>query len=211
MKSLIDERRPLICHVDFDPNDPDDDMHWVLVTDYDENGNFYCNDPWTGTHVNIDVYGGSVERAVIEFRAYDPSIPIGDSSVMVPVDSKTFENLVRKSTGWDKVVQKLSVQDSETIVLAELDKLISYEDAIGQKDKALNEAQVQVSDLQGKFQEANIQLGLLQEKVDSLQKQVTQAVSTNDSLSRSIQDLKNQLQRPAFQGWKLKIYNFLLK
>lgn len=75
MRSLLDEGRFLITHIDFDPSDPDDDMHWVGVYGYDNNDVFYAIDPWTGLLITLDIYGG-VKRCVLEFRAYDKILPI---------------------------------------------------------------------------------------------------------------------------------------
>jgi hypothetical protein len=79
MKALLDEGKPLICHVDFDPQDIDDDMHWVLVYGYEPNTEiFYICDPWTGrSDLTLDVYGGT-RRAVIQFRTYTQTVPKQD-------------------------------------------------------------------------------------------------------------------------------------
>jgi hypothetical protein len=73
MKSLLDEGRPLITHIDFDPKDPDDDQHWILIMGY-EGDAFFAFDPWSASEINLDVYGG-VARAVYEFKAYDMILP----------------------------------------------------------------------------------------------------------------------------------------
>jgi len=77
MKSLIDEGRPLICEIDFNPTTTKEDQHYVLIHGYDENlpDTFIGIDPWTGTVIDLSVYGG-VKRTLYCFRAYDKTLPI---------------------------------------------------------------------------------------------------------------------------------------
>ena len=222
MKALLDENRSLICHVDFDPNDPDDDMHWVLVTDYKDD-DFYCNDPWTGQHINVDAYGGSPERAVIEFRAYDPIVTT-EGSVMVSVEGKVFENLVRKSTMYDRIINKLDVQDNETVVMLDLDKLIGLEEALVVKDRQIETIKTEMGGYITQLSEKDLELNKLKTEANSLLSQIASlteavntsnmkidaALATNQGLQKDIQELKQQ-HVPSFTGWKLKVFNWLLK
>jgi len=207
MKTLLDEKRPLICHVDFDPNDPDDDMHWILVTDYEGN-NFYCNDPWTGQHVNIDVYGGSVERAVIEFRAYDPIVTT-DSVTNVMVDSTTFERLVDNSTTRDKIRDTLNCADNNTVILAEVNRLKGFEQAVIDKDKIITEAQKKITELENKIKQLtddHTQFALASTK--TIQDQGQDIIELQGSIQELKKDCKPQ---PVYTGIKKWIYDIFLK
>jgi len=73
MRELIDNGYPLLTEVDFYPSTVNEDMHFVLVIGYDDNDIFYAIDPWTGTEVNLTIYGG-VKRAVYQFRAYNKKL-----------------------------------------------------------------------------------------------------------------------------------------
>jgi hypothetical protein len=227
MKALIDENRPLICHVDFDPNDPDDDMHWVLVTDYKDN-DFYCNDPWTGQHVNVDVYGGSPERAVIEFRAYDPKVTI-EGSVMVSVESKVFENLVRKSTLYDWIISTLGITDSDTVVKDTINQSLGYEDTIARLEREKREVGETAKELQEKLnlvkQELENEKKDAEEKIKELQEHsaiLTNEVQKNqennqiltskvEELSKALEELKDHSNQPSSKTWYEKLWDFFIR
>jgi len=209
MKEFLDAGFPLITHIDFDPRDPDDDMHWLLVCGY-EGDNFFALDSWTGTLISLDVYGG-VKRAVLEYRTYDKKLDT-DSGVTVAVDSHVFEELVRKSTITDKVASKLNVEVSEAVILADLDKMITLEDVVVQKDKQLSEAQAKVAILEKTIQEKEGELALLQEKVKEVTFQVETAVNDNKVLSNQVQQLKKDCNpAPVLSGWKKILYTWLIK
>ena len=113
---------------------------------------------WTsGTWGHVAIF---VEGDVSTFRSFDQNYPTDSPchiqlhtsytgiggwlrckkvSQMVQVEAPVFENLVRKSTIYDKVYQKLNVQDGETIVLAEIDKLLTYEEKVRDQEKQLAE------------------------------------------------------------------------
>ena len=57
------------------------------------------------------------------------------------------EDFQRVKDGWNKLREKLNVEDSVTVVLAEIEKLIGYEDAVIQKDNALSDAQSDIATL----------------------------------------------------------------
>jgi len=123
---------------------------------------------WKPSPGHIAVF---IEGNVDTFRSFDQNFPIGSpchiqnhtylnvigwlqskisstTEGSVAVENKVFENLVRKGTIYDKVIVKLNVEDSETVVLGEIDKNIAYEDAVAQKDRQLTEAQAKISQLE---------------------------------------------------------------
>lgn len=216
MKSLLDEGRPLICHIDFNPATTKDDMHWILIYGYDGD-TFYVSDPWTGTQITLDVYGG-VARAVYEWRAYDKILDKDNGIPTVVVDAPTFEKLVRKSTIYDKVLAKLNVDDNETLVISELDKLIGYEDTVVQKDKQIQAQQTQISEIQVRMTELQqadaakaAEAATLASKVAELEKQyVTSSINYNAALEK-IKMLEQAILRPVFAGWKKSLVTTLDK
>ena len=216
MKALIDEGRPLVCHGDFDPNDPDDDQHWVLITDY-SGDNFFCNDPWTGQHVNVDVYGGSVQRAVIEWRAYEPKVSV-EGSVMVQVESKVFENLVRKSTLYDWIIQTLGITDSETVVKDTINQTIGYEDTIAKLEAEKRNVSQQAKDLQTQLettkkelQETESHNAVLTKEVQKNQEMIDILTIKVDSLSVKLHELETESQKPVQKPWYVKLWDFFVR
>ena len=207
-KDYLDKGNALLCEIDFNPATTGEEMHFVVCVGYDDNG-FYIYDPWDGTIKSFDAYGG-FQRAVIQFHVYDLTFPKVDTTVMVPVESSVFENLVRKSTIYDAIFTKLNVQDSQTIVLAEIDKLISYEDAVGKKDQQIAEAQATISSLQKTASDKETELKTLQDDVTTLTERVNAAVDQNKTLQKQLADAQQAAQQPILTGWKLSVYKWLI-
>lgn len=125
------------------------------------------------------------------------------------VDETTFINLVRKSTLYDKILDKLKVQDNETIVLQDIDKLIAYEDSLVQKDKQLSIAQIHANELDQALQVKEGELTTLQGQLQVLQDKTTTALEDNKTLSDEVAKLKENITQPTFTGWKQIIYKIL--
>lgn len=153
------------------------------------------------------------------------------SSGNVEVDNTTFERLVRKSTTYDKIQQKLNVADNETVILAEIDKLITFEDAVRQKDKLLENANDEIQRLQEEVkklkedhdvlsaenQKLVIKTDEQQTKMEGLAKEALARQDTIDDQGDMLNDLQSQLdalkkntKAPLFKGWKKLIYDLLL-
>jgi len=80
MKGYIDQGKPLIMEVDFNPSTISEEQHYVLVIGYDDSGEFIILDPWTGSVVSLGVYGG-VSRAMYTYRVYDKTLAFETSPV----------------------------------------------------------------------------------------------------------------------------------
>lgn len=201
MRGLLDEGKPLITHIDFDPRDPDDDQHWLLVYGYDDNDVFYARDPWTGTEINLDVYGG-VKRAVIEWRAYDKVLPRDEVGEVVCMPKAQADDFNRVKDGWNQLRVKLNIEDNVTLVLSELDKLIGYEDAVIQKDKQVIEAQGEIADLRMRLGLLTDSHNALQTSYNDLQIQLSKDNDTISILSTKLASLEKQILAPVRKGWK---------
>src|SRR5258706_2344896 len=108
IREALDAGLPVLSEIDFNPNTNGEEQHYVLICGYDGD-KLYAADPWVGKIIDLDVYGGPT-RAVIQFRIYDKKLEKDDGTTTIPVDTKVFENLVRKSSIYDAIVQKMNVQ-----------------------------------------------------------------------------------------------------
>jgi len=183
--------------------------HWVVYV-----GNKKAYDPWTGTEVPTSQYPTPVSYCVIGGTWNKPS-PVQDT---VAVDKATFENLVRGSTIRDRVREKLNVEDSETVILAEIDKLIKYEDTVVEKEKQIIDAATKIATLEGQIKEfttisenlKDANLILNQQVLD--QKDVIQKQDVSiATMTRQLDDLKKMIKMPVFSGWKKQLVLFLSK
>jgi hypothetical protein len=213
-KELLDANHPLVCEIDFNPSTNPEEMHFVVLIGYNGDS-FMAADPWTGKVINMDVYGGFA-RAGQQFRSYTLTLPDWDQTTTVAVDSKVFEDLVRKSTIADNVGTKLNKPVDNDIIMAEIDTMIGYEDQIRQKNEALKEAGDRIIDLQQQVDlasESNKKLSDVNTELSTrveVQGQTIRNQGTKiDDLGKAIEDLKKQISVPVLTGWKLRIYKWL--
>ena len=210
MKELLSEGRPLICHVDFDPRDPDDDQHWIIVFGVDDNEEFIAHDPWSDSDISLDVYGG-VRRAVLEWRCYDKILEKELNIPTVVIGVSELDEYKRRALIAEHTAQKIGVGLNEAIIMPELDKLIAYEDIVVEKDRLLTEAQEKINKLEKQVDDKAGELEKLTKKLTDLTGEVQKATDDNKILSGELKTLKAQCNQPVFSGWKKWVYDLLIK
>jgi hypothetical protein len=213
MKALLDEGRPLITHIDFDPRDPDDDQHWILVYGYEDNDVFLAADPWTGTLINLDVYGG-VKRAVLEWRAYDKILPKDEG---VDCEKLLQQAVDDRNRNWDwilKIKDALIVSGDPAIdvLLRRIDMLIGIERDYGKLQQANSENQSQISGLKTQLASATADSQKLKDDIGALKDEMTkktdellQTIQGKDAtikqLTASVQELEKRCQTQPTKSW----------
>lgn len=213
MRSLLDEGRPLITHIDFDPRDADDDQHWILVYGYDENDVFYALDPWTGTAITLDVYGG-VKRCVYEWRAYDKILPNDTQVDQECMPKSQAEDFRRVKEGWNQIRAKLNVEDSVTVVLADIDKLLKIEEALRQAEKKNGEDLEEIRKLKDQVQVADDKYKELKNKVEKVLSDVNIAITDNAGVLGALDELETRVSTPVVvkdKPWYIQILEFFSK
>lgn len=215
-KEYIAQGKPLLAEVDFNPATDGEEMHFVLIVGFTDQDDAIIADPWTGTIRSMnDVYGG-FKRGVCQFRVYDKLFPQESTAIMVPVESKVFENLVRKSSTYDKVCEILNVQDNETVVTTEVKKLVGFEDIIVQKDNQITldkdkitQLEAKLSDLTTKHEEMKADNAKLLEQVNAQQETIKTEMETASSLQAEIELIKKEFDKKILTGWKKIIVDFV--
>ena len=175
-------------------------------------------------HLNLfetDVNGIRLNRDNGYFGGIDP-LPFlnSDNSTVKPVVevfTDVFENLVTKSTAFDKVAEKLNKPQSVDIVLSEVDQLLKIEERLVEKDKQLEEFKVKLDDITGQLKQKSdtieklkIENTNLQTKVTEQLRIITELDGTIDSAISEIEDLKKQSNKPftAYSGVELIVKGF---
>jgi N-acetylmuramoyl-L-alanine amidase CwlA len=120
----------------------------------------------------------------------------------IAVDKAKFADFERCKDGWNQVRNKLNVEDNVTVVLAEIDKLIGYEDALIQKDKQLTQTQTELSDVKTQLEALTTSYNALQMSHDALQQEITTGKATIDTLKTKIEQLSSAVLAPVRRGWK---------
>lgn len=146
MRQLIDEGRPLITEIDFNPATTQKEMHFILIIGYDNNDVFYALDPWTGEVINLDVYGG-VKRAVYQFRAYDKILPFDTGEdYFLGIDLNNKESIKVCVATWKDVVDGKYVK-KEDYEKAIKEKETYYQNELSKKDQTINNLNQQINSL----------------------------------------------------------------
>ena len=143
---------------------------------------------------------------------------VSEPSTTVPIEKTTFENLVRKATITDKIKEKLKVNDSETVILGELDKLISYEDVIVDKDKKIQQATTKISDLEQEVKKLSEENDHLIDANEVLKNEVEEQANTIkkegfeiNTLREKIEEIKVNAKLPIFTGFKKILVDFIAR
>ena len=162
MRSLINEGRPLIAEIDFYPSTVNEDMHFVLVIGYNDNDKFYAIDPWSGSEIDLSVYGG-VKRTLYRFRAYNKKL--------------SFSN--------DPLAECLSMHTELVTECNNLKEQIkNYKEADNQSKEQLNIQQNEIDVLRKNKNTLEKKLELLQTETDTkLAKAGLDCQATKDSLT----------------------------
>ena len=136
----------------------------------------------------------------------------------VPVEKEKFIDLERTKAAWNKVRELLNVQDSETVVLSELKKLIDYEDAVIQMEGKVAEANEKALDLEGKLKTAEETISSLKEANKTATEQaildkqnLDEMTETIGDLTKDVQDLKDIAKEPLLTGWKKAIHDWTIR
>jgi hypothetical protein len=105
MYTLLDQDKPLFTEVDFNPSTVMEEQHWVLIVGYDDNKNFICFDPWSGTVISLNVYGDA-RRAIYCYRTYGKPISSGDETMII--GKKVYADLIGKLDSQTQTITKLT-------------------------------------------------------------------------------------------------------
>ena|ERR1035437_6696881 len=124
-----------------------------------------------------------------------------------PTDSQTI--ILGQSDAFIAICTKLNLPANRDIVLGEIEKLLTYEDQIIQKDKQLSDAQTQITDLTQQVTDKANTLKDLQTQLADLTTKVNQEVDANKILSNQIAELKQTTGQQVFTGWRLFIYKLI--
>ena len=110
VKDYIDEGYPVPCRVDFKPNTPQWEQHWVLVNGYDGD-RFIMVDSWTGKEGYVDevygIQGNDLLTGVFYKLKESTGQDIDVASFMVA--DPTAWRVVRHSSGSQEDVQEMSL------------------------------------------------------------------------------------------------------
>lgn len=111
IKSAIDAGYPVVVQLDYNPKTVENDMHFVVLVDYNPNdeNDFTIADPLTGNTRSLKDYLGwfkpNARNTIEQYIILKGKIPT-NTSATIPVLKTDFVNLVHGSTEYDKIVNE---------------------------------------------------------------------------------------------------------
>lgn len=181
----------------------------------------------TGNHVHLNLFltdenGMRLNRDNGYFGGIDP-LPFLEEDISTPIDTvpvprPQFEDFERVKIIYNKIREKLNVEDSEIVVLGEIEKLIGYEDSVLQKDKQIIDANTKITELGNSLNELIDTNKKLIEDNHLLENQIREqgiVIQNQDDhikiLGEEIKQLKDNVQKQAPTGWKKFLIDFISK
>jgi uncharacterized coiled-coil protein SlyX len=223
--------------VDFPEKASRDLYDWIENTD--------TNKPIEG---DIIVWKGSVghiavcfdnDATVNKFKSYDQNWPSYSPCIVV---EHTYANvrgwlrpknipqsaeielqkcILDRNAHWDfiiKISNKLGIDTNETLIIAEIDKLVGYEDKVIKYESQLNEVNKKATELETKLaekvkqlKEESTQIATLTVEVGDSQKKIKTLSDDYELAITSLQELKNQCGQQQYKGFKKWIFDTFLK
>jgi len=165
IKNALDNGFPVMIHLDFNPKTVKNDMHWVLIVDYnpsDEN-DFTIADPITGTTRSLKKYLGffkpSARNTIEQYIIYSGKMPEEIAGkVLVDIKENGILNAIKEQ--WSKLIAYLNLNtDPNTTLFEDIQRVIA-----GIKSRQTDlEKQLDAKDLE--LQKANTEI---KNRVDQL-------------------------------------------
>jgi hypothetical protein len=198
IRELLDNKMPVLTEIDFNPSQQGEQMHYIQIIGYDDAGNYYANDPWSGTQINVNVYG-SMDTSVYQFRTYDK-----------PVQGSTEVDVTLRANAFDDIANMLNEPHNPDIVKGEVKKLMGLEDIVRQKDAEITSIQEQatqlrteVTDLKTRNEEFSKENTELKAKVATSEQQITSDAQKIDELIVKVDQLTSIQPIESYSGWAL--------
>lgn len=177
---------------------------------------------WGGTYGHIAIF---VEGNADSFRSFDQNYPTGSpchiqnhnyNNVLgwlhpkhtvntdeVCMPKSQAEDFNRVKAGWNQVRELLNVEDSTTVVVAEIKKLIGYEDKVISTEKDLKKAQDKILELEGKLES-------IEPKHDQTAQDVQAQGQDIQEIKDGVAEVKQAIQVPSYIGWRKTLYELVM-
>jgi hypothetical protein len=216
LRESLKQGYPALCEVDFNPATDAEEMHFVLAVGYTDT-EIIVVDPWEG---QLETWTDEAfKRNTYQYRIYDKKLSEGISNSLQDELNKCIDN---RNSHWDfiiKIAEKLGIETNETLIMAEIDKLVGYEDKVIKYEAQLNEVnakaiqlEVQLAEKAKLLKDEGEQIATLTVEVGESQKKIKNLTDDYTTALASIQELKTQCgTAPKLTGLKKFIYDILLK
>ena len=232
MRELLDEGRPLITHIDFDPRDADDDQHWLLIYGYDDNDVFYAADPWTGTLITLDVYGG-VKRCVYEWRAYEKMLEKDDGIDYKKLYDEAYQLRNQYHNDRMAMYEELGFTGlfNLTVAIEKIKMQKNLEQQVKERDATIEAMKLSSQEIEGKFEKLtgdhekmrieNAKLVVATKEAKEANDKLTTQATANETKMQQMggeltsvkvlfEDFKKLSNHKMITGWKRRLHDLLV-
>ena len=179
---------------------------------------------WGGTYGHIAIF---IEGDSNRFTSFEQNYPTGSpchvqehtylspkvlgwlhpKNPPVSLEGELNQCVSDRNAHWDfiiKVASKLGVETAQTIILAEIDKLITYEDKVHQQEQQLSEVQAKATEFATQAATKAQEMVIMKQDLLEMQKKLDMVIKDNSELSRALQSLQVQSTvQPNKSFWQL--------
>lgn len=218
IKESINNGYPCLAEVDFNPATVSEEMHFVLLAGVDDVGNILVVDPWEGQWETWSE--DACKRNIYQYRTYDKKLDIGDGQ---DLQAQLDQCRLERDRNWNwfvRVCEALKVGANVEAAENLAKSLVENDTALVLKDKALQEAQTQITDLKTELTqlqainakqaeevsnlktEMALQATVMTEKVTLLEKKYQESTQNYEDALTKIHILQGTINKPVVTGWQ---------
>lgn len=177
LRNHIDDGYWCLLEVDFDPIKTGEQMHWVSAIGYKDDTKMpIILDPWTGTEVELSVYG-DIKKSCFQFYCYDQKVPF-----FTPADP--CGDLKKENTQLTKDLSDMrDSRDSWKEKYNEIKELPKQYEVAKQ---LLTTQEEKYFDLNTRFTKVSTDLAGAEKRIDTMQSQLTDKNSKINELTETL-------------------------
>lgn len=239
IRNQLNDGKPVIVWVDINPNQPGNQMHFVILTGI-EGQDFYCNDPWYGDSILFSSRYGDPLTGLLGHRFYSgpvPSAPTGNleleeclrqhSELVTKCDTleKEIASLTHELEGeqskvtsyenWQKQLSiTLSCENQQPNILGKIVELIAVEDTLRNTEKTLKETQETLVKAQDDLKTTKDALTVKQQLLEASQAEISAKLEIISNLQKKEGQLLeeiNKLKNEHQNIYKQLVWRFYLR
>lgn len=188
---------------------------------------------WGGTYGHIAIF---IEGNANTFTSFDQNYPVGSpchvqghtyANVLGWMHPKTLpqvdqecmpksqaEDFRRVKEGWNQLRAKLNVEDSVTVVLANIDKFLTLEEALRKAEKKNVEDLEEIRKFKDQAKTADDKYKELKDKIEKVLSDVNIAITDNAGVLGALDELEKRVSTPVVvkdKPWYIQVLEFFSK
>lgn len=189
---------PVVCWVDINPNQPGNQMHWVLLIGI-EGDDFWLNDPWYGDQVLFSKRYGVPKIGILGHRFFSGPVPEDLGEEKKYSEAEMSQMRKERDDNWNLAMQYKREKEGLEVRVKDLEKRIGdLEAKIGDYINSLADQLKCEADESAIKEKIEVLLAIEDQKI-AVEGKLTEAQKQLDSLNKELQITKENLSKSTKQ------------